>query len=315
MLSGDCDDLVTLLGACFLTVGLPVMIVGHAYGASRNISHVLTAVRVDGRWLYADPTPDDFKLGECVEFSRERILSVPNIQMLCDDDVCLSDKSSYSPEKNNFVERGHFIGVDGVAPKFAWLRPPPPQMLGQGSNVEQVMDACLDASLRADVSTAAARERAFGSGARCAADAYCAIYRVPPGICSSIVGPVADAIADFWSSIFGGDQPVDCAKISTFDECHFCRIAPTCMPGQVDPVTGFVRTPESASLCLSQKTRACHERERKRIAAETVRVAERAAAEAQKRRVKQNVAMSVGAGAAAGAALWYFLPAVRSFFR
>lgn len=319
----QCDDLVTLLGACFLSVGLNTMVVGHAYGASKNISHVLTAVRVDGRWLYADPTPDDFKLGECVEFSRERILSVPNVQMLCDSDSCLTDKSSYSPEKNDFVTRGLFVGVDGIAPKFAWLRSPPPQMLGQDAlkaKAEQVMDACLDASLRVDVSTAAARERAFGNGARCASDAFCATYGIPPGICSSIVGPVADAIADFWSSIFGGGPVLDCSKVSTFDPCHQCTLHGACARANPMPsgIENFVEQQARVSRinqCITDRRKACYAAERQRIARATVEVAERAAAEAQKKQNKTSLVASVGVGAAAGAAAWYFLPAVRSFFR
>lgn len=306
-LSGDCDDLVTLLGACFLTVGLNTMVVGHAYGASKNISHVLTAVRLDGRWQYADPTPEDFKLGECVEFSRERILSVPNIQMLCDDDVCLSDKSGYSPDKNDFVTQGLFVGVDGIAPKFAWLRSPAPQMLGQ-SNADKVVDSCLDSTLRADFSTAAARERAFGSGARCAADAYCAVYRIPPGICSSIAGPVADAIADLWSSIFGGDPTIDCARASNFDPCHECKLLAQCaaeagqrgIPNPIDQT----RYSRGIANCMNAKRRACLAAEKQRIADATIATADRAAAGAKKKRTSK-VAGTVAVGAA-GAAAWYF---------
>jgi len=313
----QCDDLVILLGSCFLSVGLNVMVVGHAYGSSKNISHVLTAVRVDGRWHYADPTPDDFNLGECVEFSRERILSVPNIQVLCDDDVCLSDKTAYHPEKNDFVTEGYSVGVDGVPkngkPKFYWLRKPTPEMLGQTlkERGEAVMDACLDVSLRADVSTAAARERSFGSGARCAADAYCATFAVPPGICSTVVGPVADAIANLWSGIFGGDPSVDCSKVSTFDPCHDCKLLAECAkrypipPGFPNYLEDQIRT-QNIARCLSETRKSCYEAERKRIAAATLEVAHRAAADAKKKQDQKKLVASVGVGAAAGAALWYF---------
>jgi hypothetical protein len=172
------------------------------------------------------------------------------------------------------------------------------------SKAEQVIDACLDSTLDSDLSTAAAREKAFANGARCSADAYCATYGIPPGACSSIVGPVAEAIADLWSSIFGGDPGIDCAKVSTFDECHFCRIVPLCAD-EVKPSAGFWRIPPALGPCITQKTKECRERERKEIAEATLAIANRAAAEALQKR-RRNRAIAIVAAGAAGGTAWYF---------
>lgn len=178
---------------------------------------------------------------------------------------------------------------------------------------EQAVDACLDVTLDADLSTAAAREKAFGSGARCAADAFCGTYGIPPGACSSIAGPVADAIADLWSSIFGSNPTLDCAKVSVFDPCHDCTLLSTCVqryrqqvpPNQFNPFY-FQDQGGVVAQCIKAERKACHERERKRIAAETVAAADRAAASAKTK--KSNVApvVAVGGVAVAGAAVWWF---------
>lgn len=123
----DCDGVTSLLGACFLSVGLDTMVVGHAY-KGRDIEHVLCAVRINKKWWYADPSTD-FPVGTCAKYSWERLLSVPNIQTLCNDVVCLRDQSAWEPDKHDFVKQGTFVGVNGQiglgAPprlvQFAWI--------------------------------------------------------------------------------------------------------------------------------------------------------------------------------------------------
>jgi hypothetical protein len=124
---GDCDDLVVLLGAAFLSVGINTLVVGHGY-SSGGIRHVITAAHVDNKWHYADPSsygPEGahFPFGACAPFTRERIYSVPNIKVLCDDQRCIRDGSKFKPEANDFVTEGVFVGVDGVpfAQRFRWL--------------------------------------------------------------------------------------------------------------------------------------------------------------------------------------------------
>jgi len=131
-LGNDCDDLTILLASCFMSVGLNAMIVGHAYDSSKNIGHVLTATRVGGRWMYADPSTD-LPLGQCVQFTRERLLSAPTIKVLCDEDACLTNPREYDPNKHGFVTEGVFVGVDGVpqGPVFAWLAEPKIEWLGE----------------------------------------------------------------------------------------------------------------------------------------------------------------------------------------
>lgn len=120
---GDCDDLVALLGSCLLSVGLPVAVVGHSYNAAQQISHVLCSVRIGGRWQYADPS-SEYDVGHCDPFTRERILSVPNVKLICDSDVCLRDPRQFDPIEHGFVTGGTYVGVDG-RPKFAWLSSQP----------------------------------------------------------------------------------------------------------------------------------------------------------------------------------------------
>lgn len=121
---GDCDDLVVLLASCFCSVGIYTLIVGHAYNRARDISHVLTAAWVNGRWMYADPSTKQ-PLGRCVDFTRERIYSVPNVQMLCDEHSCLVNPRRFQPEKSGFVAKGEFVGVNGPpVVQFSWVDDP-----------------------------------------------------------------------------------------------------------------------------------------------------------------------------------------------
>jgi hypothetical protein len=131
----DCDELVVVLAASLSSVGIHTMIVGHAYDAEQRIEHVLCAVYLDNRWHYADPSTK-LPLGKCVPFSRERLLSMPNVQVLCDQRSCLGTRS-FNPNELNFVDRGVFVGVDGpptlagLACNLAWLAEPGVMWLGQ----------------------------------------------------------------------------------------------------------------------------------------------------------------------------------------
>lgn len=160
----NCDDLVVLLGACFVCVGLYTCIVGHAYNKQKQIQHVLTSVFAGGRWYYADPSTD-LRLGECVDFSRERIYSLPNVQMLCDRDVCFTSPRDFNPEQNNFVARGDFVGVNGV-PDFAWIvdsaQTHDGRMLGMLSgNVEKALPSSIKKSLKDNPVTALMLDKDF----------------------------------------------------------------------------------------------------------------------------------------------------------
>ncbi|HYV99618.1 MAG TPA: hypothetical protein VE967_19320 [Gemmatimonadaceae bacterium] len=111
----DCDGVATLLGAAWMSVGIHTLVVGHAYDDEHNIEHVLCAAHLDGRWHYGDPSTD-YQLGKCVPFTYERILSVPNVKVICDDEVCIGAGGgrSFDPDRLNFVDKGVFIGVDGL---------------------------------------------------------------------------------------------------------------------------------------------------------------------------------------------------------
>lgn len=130
----DCDGKSVLLGAALSTVGIYTLIVGHAYNEKKQIEHVLCAGYINKQWLYADPSTN-LPLGKCVPFSRERLLSIPNVQVLCDDSVCIGTQQ-FDPDKFEFVDRGVFVGVNGVpdlnglAAEIVWeTQPSSPSLL------------------------------------------------------------------------------------------------------------------------------------------------------------------------------------------
>jgi hypothetical protein len=112
---GDCDDLVSLLAACYLNVDLDTMICGHSYNDDQTLQHVLALVRPDKKWLYADPS-SKMALGKGLKATRERLLDISTaekVDLVCDDDVCVTEglnrKVTPPPPST-----GTFVGVDGL---------------------------------------------------------------------------------------------------------------------------------------------------------------------------------------------------------
>jgi hypothetical protein len=334
-LSMDCDDLVVLLGSCFLSAGLHTMVVGHAYNSAKNISHVLTAVRVDGKWLYADPTPDDFKLGECVDFSRERILSVPNVQVLCDGDSCLADKSNYDPNASNFVVEGTFVGVDGM-PRFAWLRKQSTlgqqDTLGQQSTEDQVYNGAYnEANKEVDRQAATknydAKKIATAAGAGAAA-AGCAAAgaAVASPFCAAIGAKVGEWIASVFEStplnqgIAGKLVQVQTVRVIRKElagddwsraqaEAYLNKLGAPCGALQQRILDNGGRSGDDfkpVGDCILKQ-------EAKMIAEFSAVGASRAALGAP--RPKKSKVVPVLAVGAAGAAVWYFWSDIARFFR
>jgi len=151
----DCDGLLVLCASAFGSVGMHVAIVGHGYGGD-VIEHVLCVVWFNDKWNYADPSLSELRLGECVPFQRERVVSVPNIKVLCDAHACFSGaQTQFNPEQHNFVDRGIFVGVGapptstaGLTTRVIWETKPKPvvwtkprmQWLGQ-TQTEQEREA------------------------------------------------------------------------------------------------------------------------------------------------------------------------------
>jgi len=240
-LGADCDELVILLGACFLAVGLQCVICGHAYDASGSIQHVVLGVRIRKQgglsaisgdrhqyeYLYADPSLPDLKLGQITAFTRERVLSVPDVRVICDAKNCLVNRD-YDPDELNFVSRGVFVGVDGPPERaaFAWLGAPRMQWIGEDSSsstssstvsIQAVYQNCVGNG--APTTSAAALE----GYAKCGADIYCATYGVPPGVCSTIAGVVIDVITTVFDDALGhvadvGPDPVKMAAFQNWFE-------------------------------------------------------------------------------------------------
>jgi hypothetical protein len=129
----DCDGLLVMCASAFGAVGLHVAVVGHGYDGS-SIEHVLCVVWFNEKWNYADPSLAELRLGECVPFKRERVIGIPNRQVLCDASACFSGaQTQFNPEKHNFVERGIFVGVGapptsmrGLTSTVMWEKKPRP---------------------------------------------------------------------------------------------------------------------------------------------------------------------------------------------
>lgn len=125
----DCDGLAALLAAALSSVGIYTLIVGHGYGREKQIEHVLCAAHLpklnkSRPWHYADPSTK-LPLGTCVPFTRERLLSIPNVKLLCDGSACLG-KKSFDPQQEEFIEQGLFVGVGqlplgGLSARVLWL--------------------------------------------------------------------------------------------------------------------------------------------------------------------------------------------------
>lgn len=82
--------------------------------------------------------------------------------------------------------------------------------------------ACVNTVDESDLESADSRKQAIGNASRCAADAYCATYAIPPGVCSSVAGPIVDVVTEFFSDLFGSEY-IDCTLASTFEPCHPCN--------------------------------------------------------------------------------------------
>lgn len=93
---------------------------------------------------------------------------------------------------------------------------------GQEQTEEAAYEKCVGGVADAQLDSAQGRKNAIGNASRCAADAYCATYGVPPGLCSAVAGPVVDTVVEFFSDLFGGEV-IDCSRSSTFDPCDPCK--------------------------------------------------------------------------------------------
>lgn len=216
MHGSDCDDLTILLGACLLGVGIYVAVVGHAYNGSQSIGHVLLAAWVDGQWEYADPSTD-LALGKCVKFSRERLISVPNVKVICDANVCLRERTDYHPEQNDFVAKGVFVGVDGPpvsAPKFSWNAYP--SALGAPTTEQQAAAAAEAELKKSGPSNKEKAQAAAGAAAGIAATAACAELGVAAVACGAVASAVTGYIVGAISDLFGSAGPATPASVGQF---------------------------------------------------------------------------------------------------
>lgn len=129
----DCDGKVVGFLACLGSVGIHCAVVGHSYDEDKHIEHVLGVAWIGKRWYYADPSLPELALGQCVPFTRERVLSVPNVQVICDDRACIQGhEHGFNPDDSNFVSQGVFVGV-GAPPTMAGLTA---KVMWQGSRLE-----------------------------------------------------------------------------------------------------------------------------------------------------------------------------------
>jgi hypothetical protein len=139
----QCDDLTVAFGSAVLapimylaaaeSVGAQAAVVGHAYGKDKMIEHVLGAIYDEGKWWYADPSVKDLPFGECKPFTRERVYLVPSMELLCDANVCLTDRGPAAGPPPP-PRRGDFVSVNGApgedTPEPSWLTEGPSTLLG-----------------------------------------------------------------------------------------------------------------------------------------------------------------------------------------
>lgn len=81
----------------------------------------------------------------------------------------------------------------------------------QSDALTKAGESCL-AMQSSKLKTAADREAAFKAAAKCTAEAACTIYSkgaIPPGTCSTIVGPVADGVVKVWNAVYDLFSPDD----------------------------------------------------------------------------------------------------------
>lgn len=112
---GDCDDLTIAYLAAYLaacsTVGTQGAVVGHSYGADREITHVLGAILDGSTWHYVEPSTDKIPFGESYSPTREVVLWVPGDgAVACDADRCLTGPSRKLPNDNS----ANFVGINGL---------------------------------------------------------------------------------------------------------------------------------------------------------------------------------------------------------
>lgn len=95
MVSADCEELTSVVAGCFLA-GLQaaanieqVAILGHAYDAGKNVSHVLAAFHDGKGWFRVDPSGEgDF--GWFKKPTHEILISVPSGSILCSAENCMT---------------------------------------------------------------------------------------------------------------------------------------------------------------------------------------------------------------------------------
>lgn len=78
--------------------------------------------------------------------------------------------------------------------------------LGEDNAIQNAIQKCSDQAKSADLDTKAGREEATKNAAECGADAACAYYQVPPGVCGPIGKAIAGEAIKVWNSIFGDDS-------------------------------------------------------------------------------------------------------------
>lgn len=115
---GDCDDLVGLTVACFLaalsSAGVRCAVIGHSYAKSLDIEHVLCAIFLGKKWLYADPC-SKLPLGRTAAPHTWELVYDPMFpeQPFCDATSCLVGSNAVPPPTFR-GSHGDFIGVSGL---------------------------------------------------------------------------------------------------------------------------------------------------------------------------------------------------------
>jgi hypothetical protein len=211
----DCDGKTVLLTACYLSIGLHTVICGHGYDKEhprvRRLEHVISKVRAGGEWYYADGSYEEFALGTCHPFTRERILSLPDRRVVCDGEVCNVELGGYDPD-DQFLKAGAgtYIGVDGISSR-------PLRVVWLGSEEEPTpYEAAWEKAKERNFGTSKEDVKAYGAAAGavggaaacCATGAGCVAAPACAWIGGEIGGRIAEAIYD----LFSGDKATGIAS-------------------------------------------------------------------------------------------------------
>lgn len=97
-----------------------------------------------------------------------------------------------------------------------------------GGDAGEEVKKCLKSVNTSSWDSKEDREQQTKAVGSCTADALCAIYSkgaIPPGVCSSVAGPVIDKGIELWNDLFGDDSEAEAARQRRIDAANYWKAA------------------------------------------------------------------------------------------